>query len=570
MASEGVVVVLNASEEPNSNSNEKPLGEMTLPERQEHCRKFAELNGYSLTIGPNVRKYGGPPPDGSERPRGAEIFLGRLPPTVFEDELVPLLETYGKIWEMRILLAEKTELGRGFAFATFYEAKVAQTVVRQLTNKPLPGHPGINFSISLSKPHSLVMIKNLPKNKTRAAITRDFEGFFEGMLGVNIWGVEGRPPVLWASLEFGSERAAAGALGQLLAGEIQPYYFKLDAYYSTCDHNENSHIVVLHVRNLPENATEEGLHAFFAHYPAFERARIINKFAFIHFRDHVSAERALQEQYGAPYMGRPLEMAWARTKTFVPQPPPPLPVSKRSEERLYAFAPSSGGGPQRGGANRPPGGRDHPYDGPPRDQRRSGPPSRGAHRGRSPPGRRNYSPPPPSYYDQRQADYRPPQSYDRPSRPFDGPSGNGNGYGGFQLNYPVRDDRPRLDSGHGYNQTPQHIDRGYDAARGPPPASDHYNRGNPQVPGPNYVNQWQQPAVTGSYNYYNQQPQQADHSGPAVSGAYNDSQTAPASVASFNYGQQAPQPAGQSNGGQRPAAGSGKPAFAAQQNGWEG
>ena len=145
----------------------------------------------------------GPPPDNSERPKGAEIFLGRLPPTVFEDELVPLLETFGKIWEVRILLNEKSEFGRGFAFATFYDSNVARAVVRNLTNKPLPGHDGVNFSISLSKPHSLVMIKNLPKHKSRAQITRDFEGFFEGMLGVNIWGIEGKPPVLWASLVSG-------------------------------------------------------------------------------------------------------------------------------------------------------------------------------------------------------------------------------------------------------------------------------------------------------------------------------------------------------------------------------
>ena len=91
----------------------------------------------------------------------------------------------------------------GFAFATFYDSNVARAVVRNLTNKPLPGHDGVNFSISLSKPHSLVMIKNLPKHKSRAQITRDFEGFFEGMLGVNIWGIEGKPPVLWASLVSG-------------------------------------------------------------------------------------------------------------------------------------------------------------------------------------------------------------------------------------------------------------------------------------------------------------------------------------------------------------------------------
>ena len=121
---------------------------------------------------------------------------------MYEDELVPVLEKFGKLWEVRVLLDEKGESGRGFAFATFYDNSVANNVVRQLTNRPIPGRPGTKWSISLSKPHALVMITNLPKHKTRADLMRDFEGLFEGVLETNIWGIdpEVRPPKLWASL----------------------------------------------------------------------------------------------------------------------------------------------------------------------------------------------------------------------------------------------------------------------------------------------------------------------------------------------------------------------------------
>lgn len=40
------------------------------------------------------RKYGGPPPgwDGPPPERGCEIFIGKLPRDLFEDELIPLCE----------------------------------------------------------------------------------------------------------------------------------------------------------------------------------------------------------------------------------------------------------------------------------------------------------------------------------------------------------------------------------------------------------------------------------------------------------------------------------------------
>lgn len=44
------------------------------------------------------RRYGGPPPDWDGPPpeRGSEIFVGKLPRDLFEDELVPLCEKVSK------------------------------------------------------------------------------------------------------------------------------------------------------------------------------------------------------------------------------------------------------------------------------------------------------------------------------------------------------------------------------------------------------------------------------------------------------------------------------------------
>lgn len=69
------------------------------------------LENYSVTkqVTPTAfqengqRRYGGPPPDWNGPPpeRGSEIFVGKLPRDLFEDELVPLCE---KVMEGRLSL----------------------------------------------------------------------------------------------------------------------------------------------------------------------------------------------------------------------------------------------------------------------------------------------------------------------------------------------------------------------------------------------------------------------------------------------------------------------------------
>jgi len=49
------------------------------------------------------RRYGGPPPgwEGPPPERGSEIFVGKLPRDLFEDELVPLCEKVR--WSTKII-----------------------------------------------------------------------------------------------------------------------------------------------------------------------------------------------------------------------------------------------------------------------------------------------------------------------------------------------------------------------------------------------------------------------------------------------------------------------------------
>lgn len=55
----------------------------------------------------------GPPP-----PRGCEVFVGKIPRDMYEDELVPLFERAGKLYEFRLMMEFSGE-NRGYAFVMY-------------------------------------------------------------------------------------------------------------------------------------------------------------------------------------------------------------------------------------------------------------------------------------------------------------------------------------------------------------------------------------------------------------------------------------------------------------------
>lgn len=75
-----------------------------------------------------------------------QIFVGKIPRDLFEDELVPLFEKAGPIWDLRLMMDPLTGLNRGYAFVTFCTKEAAQEAVKLV-------------SFFLQSPHSLSLIK---------------------------------------------------------------------------------------------------------------------------------------------------------------------------------------------------------------------------------------------------------------------------------------------------------------------------------------------------------------------------------------------------------------------------
>nr|XP_020655063.1 dead end protein homolog 1 [Pogona vitticeps] len=89
------------------------------------------------------RKYGGPPPGwaGSVPPSGTEVFIGKIPQDIYEDKLIPLFQSVGKLYEFRLMMTF-SGLNRGFAYAKYMNRHSAQEAIVVLNNFEIqPGHP---------------------------------------------------------------------------------------------------------------------------------------------------------------------------------------------------------------------------------------------------------------------------------------------------------------------------------------------------------------------------------------------------------------------------------------------
>lgn len=59
-----------------------------------------------------------------------QVFVGKIPRDLYEDELVPLFEKAGPIWDLRLMMDPLTGQNRGYAFITFCSKEAAQEAVK--------------------------------------------------------------------------------------------------------------------------------------------------------------------------------------------------------------------------------------------------------------------------------------------------------------------------------------------------------------------------------------------------------------------------------------------------------
>ncbi|XP_065586474.1 heterogeneous nuclear ribonucleoprotein Q-like [Cyrtonyx montezumae] len=188
-------------------------------------KALLERTGYTLDVTTGKRKYGGPPPEsvysGPQPSVGTEIFVGTFPRDMFEDELVPLFEKAGPIWDLRLMMDPLTGLNRGYALVTFCTKEAAQEAVKLYNNYEI--RSGKHIGVCISVANNRLFVGSIPKSKTKEQIVEEFSKVTEGLTDVILYHQPGVKKKKRRScfLEYEDHKIAAEARRRLMSGKVK-------------------------------------------------------------------------------------------------------------------------------------------------------------------------------------------------------------------------------------------------------------------------------------------------------------------------------------------------------------
>ncbi|XP_056307080.1 LOW QUALITY PROTEIN: probable RNA-binding protein 46 [Danio aesculapii] len=278
-----------------------------------------DRTGYSMVQENGQRKFGGPPPgwEGPPPPRGCEVFVGKIPRDMYEDELVPVFEQAGHIYEFRLMMEFSGE-NRGYAFVMYTTREKAQRAIQLLDNYEI--RPGKFIGVCVSLDNCRLFIGSIPKDKKKEEIQEEMMKVTEGVMDVIVYpsAVDRMKNRGFAFVEYESHKAAAMARRKLIPGTFQLWGHTIQVDWAEpekeLDEETMQRVRVLYVRNLMLSTTEETLRSEFSQLKpgSVERVKKLTDYAFIHFYNREDALTALESMNGKVIDGSPIEVTLAK------------------------------------------------------------------------------------------------------------------------------------------------------------------------------------------------------------------------------------------------------------------
>nr|XP_061806264.1 heterogeneous nuclear ribonucleoprotein Q-like isoform X4 [Nerophis lumbriciformis] len=321
-----------ATDHVNGNGTEEPMDTTAAAvQRSEHfsalleaelpqkvAEKLDELYIADVTTG--QRKYGGPPPEsvytGVQPTMGTEIFVGKIPRDLFEDELVPLFEKAGPIWDLRLMMDPLSGLNRGYAFVTFCTQESAQEAVKLCNDWEI--RPGKHIGVCISVANNRLFVGSIPKSKTKEQIEEEFSKVTEGLKDVIIYHQpdDKKKNRGFCFLEYEDHKTAAQARRRLMSGKVKVWNNLVTVEWADPIEDPDPEVMakvkVLFVRNLSNGVTEEILETCFSQFGKVDRVKKLKDYAFVHFEERAGAVKALAEMNGKELEGEPVEIVFAK------------------------------------------------------------------------------------------------------------------------------------------------------------------------------------------------------------------------------------------------------------------
>jgi RNA recognition motif-containing protein len=307
--------------EDNSAQNSAPVSATQFLEgKQELIESLLKRTGYPLQQENGQRKYGPPPdwdPNVPEPDRGCEAFIGKIPRDCFEDELVPLLEKIGRIYEFRLMM-EYSGYNRGYGFVMFTSRDNAKKAVEELNNYEI--RKGRMIGVCRSVDNCRLFVGGIPKNKKREEIMEEMKKVTDDVINVIVYpsAHDKTKNRGFAFVQYSSHRAAAIARRKLIPNRIQIFGQPIAVDWAEpepeVDESIMATVKVLYVRNLMLSTTEEQIRAAFEQIKegSVERVKKMKDFAFVHFKERSDAVQAMRSMNGSTIDGSIIEVSLSK------------------------------------------------------------------------------------------------------------------------------------------------------------------------------------------------------------------------------------------------------------------
>ncbi|KAJ7412327.1 dead end protein 1 isoform X1 [Pitangus sulphuratus] len=169
------------------------------------------------------RRYGGPPPGwvGAPPPAGTEVYIGKLPQDLYEDVLIPLFQSVGKLYEFRLMMTF-SGLNRGFAYARYCSQRGARDAIAAFNNYQV--RRGCAIVVCRSTQKRELSVDGLAASVSQQELEVTLQRATQGILSVTLHASPHQGQAKLAVLKYSSHQAAALAKKTLMEGEWCPYW----------------------------------------------------------------------------------------------------------------------------------------------------------------------------------------------------------------------------------------------------------------------------------------------------------------------------------------------------------
>lgn len=152
-------------------------------------------------------------------PKGTEVFVGKLPRDMYEDELIPLMFSVGPVYKLR-LMVDFSGKNRGYAFVTYFGVYEATRAIQLLNNYEV--RPSHRIGVYKSVDNCRLFMGNIPKDKTKEELWDAVAPYMDGLRDIIMYRAHDLDSTNrgFVFLEFKDHRSAAMVRRNLTPGSL--------------------------------------------------------------------------------------------------------------------------------------------------------------------------------------------------------------------------------------------------------------------------------------------------------------------------------------------------------------